>query len=271
MMLRDYQAYLWLILLAVLSAWLVSLADFEEAAQPAATAHRTDYFSSAYSKMEMDAQGKPKSHLRAAKMMHYSDDNITELDAPVMVFFNENQPPWEVRSETAQLSADGKDLYMHGKVVVERAAAPGVLDARDGTGRGGHAGVRARPRRRSPAAPAGGPSPGGPALSDALDRAGGRAAARRGGPSEAAASRRRGGPRARRAGQRGGGRSGVGMLKANSSNLKVKPEISYAETDAWTELISPPHITSGTGMKVTFSKPIHLQLLSKVKGRYEVK
>lgn len=188
MMLRDYQAYLWLILLAVLSAWLVSLADFEEAAQLAATAHRTDYFSSAYRKMEMDAQGKPKSHLHAAKMMHYSDDNITELDAPVMVFFNENQPPWEVRSETAQLSADGKDLYMHGKVVVERAAAPGVR-----------------------------------------------------------------------------------MLKVHSSNLRVKPEISYAETDAWAELISPPHITSGTGMKVTFSKPIHLQLLSKVKGRYEVK
>lgn len=188
MMIRDYQAYFWLTLLAVLSTWLVNLADFEEIVPHAAPAHRADYFSNLYSKMEMDALGKPKSHLRAAKMAHYSDDNMTELDAPVMVFFNENQPPWEIRSETAQLSADGKDLYMQGKAVVERAAAPGIR-----------------------------------------------------------------------------------MLKINSSDFRVKPKISYAETDAWAELISPPDITSGIGMKVTFKKPIHLQLLSKVKGRYEVK
>jgi lipopolysaccharide export system protein LptC len=188
MMLRDFQAYLWLLLLATLSAWLAGLAEFEEAEPPVAVVHSADYFSSSYSKMEMDALGKPKNHLRAAKMVHYSDDNITRLDAPWMTFYNEDQPPWEVHSESAQLSADGKDLYLQGKAVVERAAGPGVR-----------------------------------------------------------------------------------MLKVNSSNLRVKPKISYAETDAWAELISPPHITSGTGMKVTFSKPIHLQLLSKVKGRYEVK
>ncbi|MGR8934762.1 MAG: LPS export ABC transporter periplasmic protein LptC [Gammaproteobacteria bacterium] len=188
MMLRDYQAYIWLLILAVLSAWLVSLADFEERPPPAAIAHHADYFSYGYSKTEMDALGKPKSYLHAVKMTHYGDDNTTELEAPVMLFFNKDQPPWEIRSETAQLSADGKDLYMQGKAVVERAAAPGL--------------------RR---------------------------------------------------------------VKVNSSNLRVKPEISYAETDAWAELISPPDITTGIGMKVTFSKPIHLQLLSNVKGRYDVK
>jgi lipopolysaccharide export system protein LptC len=188
MMLRDYQAYIGLILLAALSAWLVGMAEFKETAPAAAAAHSVDYFSTAYSKMEMDALGKPKNYLRAAKMLHYSDDNITELDVPWMTFYNADEPPWEVRSETAKLSADGKDLYLNGKAVVERAAAPGVR-----------------------------------------------------------------------------------MLKVNSSNLRVKPEISYAETDDWAELISTPDITTGTGMKVTFSKPIHLQLLSNVKGRYEVK
>lgn len=186
--LRDYQAYLWLLLLAALSAWLVSLAEFEEMAPVARVAHSVDYFSNNYSKMEMDAQGKPKSLLRADKMLHYSDNHVTELIAPWMTFYNENEPPWEVRSETAQLSADGKDLLMLGKAVVERAAAPGVR-----------------------------------------------------------------------------------MLKVNSSNLRVKPETSHAETDAWAELISPPDITSGIGMKATFRKPIQLQLLSKVKGRYEAK
>lgn len=55
----------------------------------------------------------------------------------------------------------------------------------------------------------------------------------------------------------------------NTSNLKVNPETSYAETKAWAELISPPNITTGIGMKAIFKEPIHLELLSKVKGRYD--
>ena len=64
---------------------------------------------------------------------------------------------------------------------------------------------------------------------------------------------------------------GVRQLIINSSNLVVNPETSYAETKAWAELISPPNITTGTGMKLTFKEPIHLELLSKVKGKYETK
>lgn len=187
-MLREYQIYLWLTLLAALSALLVNLAEFEKAFTPVAAKHSPDYFSHTYSKMEMDSLGLPKNHLRAAKMLHYSDNGITELDAPQMIFYNDNDPPWEVRSATAQLSADGKDLYLNGKTTIERAAAPGKR-----------------------------------------------------------------------------------MLKINTSDLRVKLENSYAESDAWSELISLPDVTSGTGMKAKFNKPVHLQLLSKVKGRYEVK
>lgn len=64
---------------------------------------------------------------------------------------------------------------------------------------------------------------------------------------------------------------GVKELKINTYNLMVSPETSYAETKAWAELISPPNITIGIGMKVTFKEPIHLELLSKVKGKYETK
>lgn len=64
---------------------------------------------------------------------------------------------------------------------------------------------------------------------------------------------------------------GVRELKIYTSTLKVKPEISYAETDAWAELISLPNWTTGIGMKLTFTEPIHLELLSHVKGNYEKK
>ena len=64
---------------------------------------------------------------------------------------------------------------------------------------------------------------------------------------------------------------GVVALTINTSELKVNPETSYAETAEWAELISLPNITTGTGMQMTYSEPIHLQLLANVKGHYETK
>lgn len=60
-------------------------------------------------------------------------------------------------------------------------------------------------------------------------------------------------------------------LSINTSNLKVKLSTHFARTDDWAEIISPPNKSSGTGMEATFVSPIHLKLLSKVKGRYEIK
>ncbi|WP_036248444.1 LPS export ABC transporter periplasmic protein LptC [Methylobacter sp. BBA5.1] len=61
----------------------------------------------------------------------------------------------------------------------------------------------------------------------------------------------------------------VNQLIINTSNVRVKPETSYAETDEWAELISPPNVTTGTGMKLVFSNPINIKLLANVRGKYE--
>ncbi|MCX7094319.1 MAG: LPS export ABC transporter periplasmic protein LptC [Methylobacter sp.] len=64
---------------------------------------------------------------------------------------------------------------------------------------------------------------------------------------------------------------GIRALKIYTFNLRVKPETSYAETNEWAELISLPNWTTGVGMKLVFAQPIHLELLSNVKGNYETK
>ncbi len=63
---------------------------------------------------------------------------------------------------------------------------------------------------------------------------------------------------------------GVRSVKVNTSNLKVRPKENYAETDEWAELITPPDWVSGTGMKVFFQKPVHLEFISNVRSKYEV-
>ena len=186
--LNGHYNYLYLLIIAVMSWWLVKLTGSDELGRLAVPAHSPDYFSMGYTKWEMSELGRPKSKLIADDMVHYSDDNITHLANPVMFFYNEETPPWIIKSETGVLSADGKDLLLTGKVYVDRAAAEGVRE-----------------------------------------------------------------------------------LKIYTFNLKVKPEISYAETDAWAELISLPSWTTGVGMKITFAEPIHLELLSNVKGNYETK
>jgi lipopolysaccharide export system protein LptC len=180
--------YLYLIIIAVASWWLVKLTDSSEPGRIAVPAHSRDYFSTGYTKWEMSELGRPKSKLTAEQMTHYSDDRTTHLTNPLMYFFNDRTPPWIIKSETGILSADGNDLLLNGKVYVDRAAAVGVRE-----------------------------------------------------------------------------------LKIHTSNLRVKPATSYAETDEWSELISLPNWTTGIGMKVIFAEPIHLELLSNVKGNYETK
>ena len=63
--------------------------------------------------------------------------------------------------------------------------------------------------------------------------------------------------------------SDVRPIHIKTTNLRVKPEKNYAETDEWVEIINPPDRTEGVGMQIYYTKPVHLKLLSKVRGRYE--
>ncbi len=56
----------------------------------------------------------------------------------------------------------------------------------------------------------------------------------------------------------------------NTSELQVLLSTSYAETDQWAELFDSKNRTEGVGLEITFSKPVDLKFLSKVKGRYEL-
>ena len=62
----------------------------------------------------------------------------------------------------------------------------------------------------------------------------------------------------------------VRPVQINTSDLRVKLDQSYAETDNWAEIITPPDRTEGTGLQMIYSKPIQVELIHAVKGRYEM-
>lgn len=184
---RKY-SYAFLITTALVSAWLLKEVGQGDGERGLSLAHSPDYFSVGYTKLEMNEAGMQKNKLLTDKMTHYSDDGTTHTIKPVMFFYNEKTPPWVIQSEIGVLSADGKELSLNGKVVIERAKT-----------------------------------------------------------------------------------STTRPLKINTANLKVKPETRYAETRERAELISPPNVTTGTGMKLVFMSPIQLELLADVQGNYEKK
>lgn len=106
--------------LALVSWWLAELMAPQADAPPPKPAHTVDYYAKHFVRTEMKLDGMPKSRLTALGMSHYADDDATDLDQPLMLFFNEKTPPWVVRSEVGTVSGDGKTVFLAGKAVLSR-------------------------------------------------------------------------------------------------------------------------------------------------------
>ena len=87
--------------------------------------HRPDSFSKQFTKITMTEEGKPKNKLIADAMVHYKDDDTTELEKPVFTYFNEESPPWVVHSDSGLIGAEGETIFLSEKVLITRDAAPG--------------------------------------------------------------------------------------------------------------------------------------------------
>ncbi len=185
-MVEHKTQYYLLLILGVITWWLVEFFAVEVAVVEQAPPHSPDFFSSGYTKTEMNASGIADNKIFAEQMSHFSDDGTIEMIKPVMTVYNKNTPPWVIISDSGYLSSDRKDLFLNGKVFISREKAPGI-----------------------------------------------------------------------------------GSITVNTTNLRVKPKINYAETDDWAELIAPPSRVTGIGMKAYFQQPIHLEFLSKVRSKHE--
>jgi lipopolysaccharide export system protein LptC len=115
------------LLLAILggSKWLAEMVEQKEISDQPET-HTADYFLDNFTNTVMDTNGKPFRRLSANRMLHFPDDDSTELTKPSVTLFEENAPPWQIRSEQGWLSGDGNLLLLKGTVTIDREQAPGV-------------------------------------------------------------------------------------------------------------------------------------------------
>ena len=116
--------------LAGLTFWLERMVREEEGAHPSQRRHDPDYVVDNLTHMRFDVQGKVESTLTAAKMLHYPDDDSTELLAPRVVRSKPNEPRITLSAERGTLSQDGEEVFLYGNVLLVRDAGPERGEAR---------------------------------------------------------------------------------------------------------------------------------------------
>jgi lipopolysaccharide export system protein LptC len=102
----------------------------EEDAPPALRRHDPDYIVAKFTTTTYNRDGDAETVMSAERMVHYPDDDTTEIFAPRVVQTKPNQPRYTVRAERGQLSRDGDEIFLYGDVVLVRDASAEGPEAR---------------------------------------------------------------------------------------------------------------------------------------------
>jgi lipopolysaccharide export system protein LptC len=121
-----------LVLMLVLAAltFYLDRAVNEDESHPSLRRHDPDYLVVNFITTTFDREGRAESMLSAERMVHYPDDDTTELTSPRVVQTKRDEPKMTVRADRGTLSRDGEDIYLYDNVVLEREAGAGQTAAR---------------------------------------------------------------------------------------------------------------------------------------------
>lgn len=109
--------------LAALTFWLERTVREEEGAHPSLRRHDPDYIIDNLKHTRFNAQGAVETTLAAVKMLHYPDDDTTDLIAPHLVQTKTNRPRMTVTAERGALSQDGEEVFLYDNVLLVRDAS----------------------------------------------------------------------------------------------------------------------------------------------------
>ena len=110
--------------LAGLTFWLERMVREEEGAHPSLRHHDPDYIVDNLTHTRFNAKGAVESTLTATKMLHYPDDDSTELLAPHLVQTKPNEPRVTLTADRGALSQDGEEVFLYDNVLVVREGGP---------------------------------------------------------------------------------------------------------------------------------------------------
>ena len=113
-----------LALMAGLSFLLERAVAPEPAQEDSKRLHHTDAIAENIVARRFDDAGHVKYRLIAPYLVHFSDDDSSELRDPLLVNYRPAAAPVEVRARHARVTAKGETVYMWDDVSVTRTATP---------------------------------------------------------------------------------------------------------------------------------------------------
>jgi lipopolysaccharide export system protein LptC len=102
----------------------------EDETPTAARRHDPDYYVVNFTTTTYNPDGAAETRMSAERMVHYPDDDTTELTAPRVVQTKPDQPKVTVRADRGKLSRDGEDIFLYDNVVLEREGGAGHTAAK---------------------------------------------------------------------------------------------------------------------------------------------
>lgn len=110
-----------MLLLAALTLWLRQAIEAPTAIDPGRSRHDPDAIIDNFTITRMDERGVPQYRLSAKKMLHFADDDSTELLAPHFLKSSDG-PPVTVTSDRGRMTRDYEEAFFHGNVEMIRQA-----------------------------------------------------------------------------------------------------------------------------------------------------
>ena len=111
-----------LMLALALLTFYLERATREEDAHPSLRRHDPDYILTNFSTTTYNRDGAAVTMLSAARLIHYPDDDSTELIAPRVVQSRPAEPRFTVRADRGVLSSNGDEIFFYDNVVLDRDA-----------------------------------------------------------------------------------------------------------------------------------------------------
>ena len=111
-----------LTLLAALTFWLEHATRVEEGPRDGKQRHDPDFIVDNATTRKFDQQGKLQYSLVTQRMVHYADDETTEVSLPRLTFLGQ-PPPMHSSARRAHVSKDGHEVVLIDDVRVVREAS----------------------------------------------------------------------------------------------------------------------------------------------------
>ena len=119
---------LFFVALGALTFWIWQQLDEDQTPVAKAKDHEPDYYLEKMIRTSLDETGQVRNVLYADVVLHFPDDDSTELTKPRMEIYNGRSEPWYVIAESGWVSSGNEVVLLHGEVEIWRQGDAGVRE-----------------------------------------------------------------------------------------------------------------------------------------------